>query len=146
MSDDTGTGGTVTEQMFYCPTCVEWVAETAISKAFGVEAGKLEHRVARHDPQVAAFLSVAAPIAGEPRVEGKSAVSARPGLDEVVAGCSRCGMRRAEQVTEARPAWRGTGRLGALYQTWPTTICTARGCQVQCDRPSCRTAGTILLA
>jgi len=50
--------------MFYCPVCVEWVAETAISKVFGVEAGKLEHRVARHDPQLAAFLSVAAPIAG----------------------------------------------------------------------------------
>ncbi len=52
------------KQMFYCPACVEWVAETAISKAFGVEAGKLEHRIARHDPQLAAFLSIAAPIAG----------------------------------------------------------------------------------
>jgi len=51
--------------MFYCPVCVEWVAETAISKAFGMEAGKLEHRVARHDPQLAAFLSVAATIAGD---------------------------------------------------------------------------------
>jgi hypothetical protein len=50
--------------MFYCPGCAEWVAETAISKAFGVEAGKLEHHIARHDPQLAAFLSVAAPIAG----------------------------------------------------------------------------------
>lgn len=29
-----------------------------------MEAGKLEHRVARHDPQLAAFLSVAAPMAG----------------------------------------------------------------------------------
>lgn len=29
-----------------------------------MEAGKLEHRVARHDPQLAAFLSIAAPIAG----------------------------------------------------------------------------------
>ncbi len=57
-------GDIVTEQMFYCPLCVEWIAETAISKAFGVEAGKLEHRVARHDPQLAAFLSIAAPIAG----------------------------------------------------------------------------------
>jgi hypothetical protein len=54
----------VTEQMFYCPICLDWVAETAISKAFGLEAGKLEHRVARHDPQLAAFLSNAAPIAG----------------------------------------------------------------------------------
>jgi len=50
--------------MFYCPVCVEWVAETAISKAFGLEAGKLEHHVARHDPQLAAFLAVVAPIAG----------------------------------------------------------------------------------
>jgi hypothetical protein len=54
----------VTKQMFYCPVCAEWVAETAISKAFGVEAAMLEHRIARHDPQLAAFLSVAAPIAG----------------------------------------------------------------------------------
>jgi hypothetical protein len=54
----------VAEQMFYCPACLEWVAETAISKALGVEAGRLEHRVARHDPQLAAFLSVAAPFVG----------------------------------------------------------------------------------
>jgi hypothetical protein len=57
-------GGIFLEQMFYCPACVEWVAETAISKAFGVEAGKLEHRMSRHDPQLAALLSVVAPIAG----------------------------------------------------------------------------------
>jgi hypothetical protein len=43
---------------------MEWVAETAIGKAFGVEAGKLEHRIARHDPQLAALLSIVAPIAG----------------------------------------------------------------------------------
>jgi hypothetical protein len=56
--------GMFLEQMFYCPACVEWVAETAISKAFGFEAGTLEHRISRHDPQLAALLSVVAPIAG----------------------------------------------------------------------------------
>ncbi len=49
--------------MFYCDVCAEWVAETAISRAFGVEAGKLEHHAARHNPQLAAFISVAAPVA-----------------------------------------------------------------------------------
>jgi len=49
--------------MFYCPACGEWIVATAMSKALGVEAGKLEHSLAKHHPELAALLAVGAPIA-----------------------------------------------------------------------------------
>ena len=48
---------------FYCPACGEWIVETALSKAFGAEAGKLEHSLAKHHPEWAGLFAVAAPIA-----------------------------------------------------------------------------------
>jgi hypothetical protein len=49
--------------MFYCPACGAWIVETAMSKALGVEAGKLEHSLAEHHPELAALVGLGAPIA-----------------------------------------------------------------------------------
>ena len=51
------------ERMFYCPACGEWIVETAMSKALGVEAGKVEHSLAKHHPEMAALLGLGVPIA-----------------------------------------------------------------------------------
>jgi hypothetical protein len=48
--------------MFFCSSCGLWIAETALSKVLGVEAGKLEHRLQHDHPQLSTALSVAAPI------------------------------------------------------------------------------------
>ncbi len=49
--------------MFYCPACGEWVIETAMSKALGVEAGKLKHSIIKHHPEWAGLLALATPVA-----------------------------------------------------------------------------------
>lgn len=49
--------------MFFCPACGEWIVETAMSKALGVEAGKLEHNITKHHPEWAGLLALATPIA-----------------------------------------------------------------------------------
>jgi hypothetical protein len=48
--------------MFYCPTCGEWIVETALSRVLGAEVGKLEHDIEKHHPEWAGLLAVAAPL------------------------------------------------------------------------------------
>jgi hypothetical protein len=44
--------------MFFCPICGEWVLETALSRALGIEVAKLQHRLAKHDPVLAQLVGI----------------------------------------------------------------------------------------